>query len=395
MIADVGNGGGTVRYCFFSAQYLPTAGGVERFTYNLARRLTASGDSVCVVTSALPGLPGRETDDSGIEILRLPSLLLMNGRFPVIKPGKELARLTRELRARAFDFCVINTYFYPMSLYASWWTRREGIPAVVINHGSAWLMGGASPVEAAGRAYERFSARLAHRWCGRFYGVSSACCQWMQTFGIQAEGILTNAIDPDEVRNLAQSGCRDWRGKLGIPKKAPIIAFVGRMVPEKGVEVLAAAMPEIRRVVPGAVLIMAGAGPLLEAVRARKIEGLYAVGELPYADSLSLLEQAQVFCLPTRSEGFACTVLEAAALECPIITTATGGSPQLLPDQSYGILLPDMSPEQTARACIQALENPKWRRRASRNARVRLEENYTWDRAVETLKSIEKRVPKQ
>ena len=49
--------------CFFSAQYLPTVGGVERYTFNLAKRAVQAGHRVLVVTSALPGLPQEETDD--------------------------------------------------------------------------------------------------------------------------------------------------------------------------------------------------------------------------------------------------------------------------------------------------------------------------------------------
>ena len=60
--------------------------GVERYTWNLARRCVAAGHRALVVTASLPGLPARETDADGIEILRLPSLPVMNGRFPVLKP---------------------------------------------------------------------------------------------------------------------------------------------------------------------------------------------------------------------------------------------------------------------------------------------------------------------
>ena len=44
-------------FCFFTAQYLPTPGGVERYTWNLARRCVADGHRALIVTSALPGLP--------------------------------------------------------------------------------------------------------------------------------------------------------------------------------------------------------------------------------------------------------------------------------------------------------------------------------------------------
>ena len=70
-------------YCFFSAQYLPSMGGVERYTYNLARHLIVKGNRVTVVTSAVRGLPEHEVSE-GIEIYRLPSFGFLNGRFPIL-----------------------------------------------------------------------------------------------------------------------------------------------------------------------------------------------------------------------------------------------------------------------------------------------------------------------
>ncbi len=379
-----------MHYGFISAQYLPTAGGVERYTWNLARRLAAQGHRVTVVTSALPGLCAHEADADGIEIYRLPSFPVMQGRFPVIRENAQFRALAAQLWADRFDFCVINTYFYPLCLYAARQTKRRGIPAVCVNHGSAWLMTGNPVLAWAGRVYERFAARYLQKNCGRFYGVSQAACAWLATFDISADGILTNAVDPAEVRQTAAQGEPNWRARLGLAADAPLIAFVGRMIPEKGVGALADALPEIRRAVPGAALVLAGGGPLLEEIRGRGAAGLFAVGELAYADSLALLAQADAFCLPTRSEGFACTVLEAAALGCPILTTATGGSPQLLIDESYGLLLPDRTPAAAAAACIRALRDPAWRRIAAENAEKRLEENYTWARAVAALETIGK-----
>ena len=95
--------------CFFSAQYLPTVGGVERYTWNLAKRTASAGHHAIVVTSALPDLPGHETDADGIEIYRLPVWPVMNGRFPVPKPGKAFAPLSKALWAESIDLCVIQT----------------------------------------------------------------------------------------------------------------------------------------------------------------------------------------------------------------------------------------------------------------------------------------------
>ncbi len=377
-------------FLFFAAQYLPTAGGVERYTYNLAKRVIAAGNRAIVVTSALPNLPAQEVDADGIEIIRLPSFLLMGGRFPVIKPNKVFARLAKAIWANTIDFCVINTYFYPLSLYAAAKTKKHGIQTIAVNHGSAYLMVGNPIVAFLGKVYEQLAARFVHYKCPAIYGVSGAACDWMQTFGIATNRILSNAIDPAEVQRLAAAEPFDWRAAYQLPADCKIISFVGRLIPEKGVLSLAAALPEIRKVCPNAVMILAGEGALFETLSTAQVEGLYLAGKQSYEKTLALFAQSNLFCLPTRSEGFACTVLEAAALRCPIATTATGGSPQLLRDATHGILLADMSPRAVIDACTMALAQDDWCAIAADKTYAILTEHYTWAQVAKQLLAMPK-----
>lgn len=141
----------------------------------------------------------------------------------------------------------------------------------------------------------------------------------------------------------------------------------------------------IRKEIPDVCLLMAVTGPLLEKYSLDPPAGVFLLGAQPYGDVMALLQQADLFCLPSRSEGFACTVLEAAALGCSIVTTATGGSPDLLISDTYGLLLKDMEPTSISEACIRALSDPQWRANASVLTRQQLLENYTWDCAVGQL----------
>ena len=59
--------------CYFSAQYLPTVGGVERYTWNLARCTVAAGHRAIVVTSALPNLPEHEMTGMALKFTACPS----------------------------------------------------------------------------------------------------------------------------------------------------------------------------------------------------------------------------------------------------------------------------------------------------------------------------------
>ena len=374
--------------CFFTAQYLPTPGGVERYTWNLARRCAAAGHRALIVTSALPGLPPRERDPDGLEIWRLPAIPVMKGRFPVLRPGREFKRLAALLWGREIDFCLINTRFYVSSLYAARQAARRRIPAIVVDHSTGHLPMDGALASAAGAAYEHFAAAVLKHYRMRFFGVSQAVCRWLEHFGIKAEGQLYNAVDPAEVRALAHApDATDWRSELGLAPDAPLAAFVGRIIPEKGVAELIKAFTDAA--VPGAALAVAGDGPLLAKLKEGCPPDVHLLGAVAYPKAMQLLAQSQVYCLPTYyAEGFPTTFLEAAACGCPIVTTRTGGSGELLADESFGIQLASADPGPLAGALRKALCDEVWRRAAAEKTAARLEARFTWDAVCQTLLAL-------
>lgn len=371
--------------CFFSAQYLPTVGGVERYTFNLARRVVNAGHNAIVVTSALPGLPDTETDEHGIRIIRLPVWPLMNGRFPVLKPGKAFRALAAQLWATPIDFCLINTRFYISSLYAARQCKKRGIPAIVVDHSTGHLPMGSPLLNAAGAFYEHLAAAWLKACGPRFFGVSRAVCHWLEHFGIHPAGQLYNAVEPSEVRALAHApDAVDWRTRLGLPAEEKLVVFLGRVIPEKGVAELVDAFSSAG--LSGCSLVVAGDGPLLPRLRESCPPGVHLAGTVPYAQAMQLLAQAQLYCLPTYyAEGFPTTFLEAAACGCPILTTRTGGSDELLPDESYGIQLDGVDSTSLAAALKSCLTDDAWRCEAARKTAARLEEHFTWDAVTREL----------
>lgn len=364
-------------FCFFTAQYLPTPGGVERYTWNLARRCVAAGHRAIIVTSALPGLPARERDADGLEIYRLPAFPVMGGRFPVLRPFAPAA----DLWAQGIDFAVIQTRMYTQSIWAARQCRRRGIPALVIDHSTGYMMhGGLGGV--LGRWYEHLACGIIRRCGFPFYGVSGDVCRWLKTFGISAAGTLPNAVDPEELAVLARAEDRtDWRQRLQVPADGHLVAFVGRLIPEKGALQLAKAVQQL----PGCVLAVAGTGPEEEALRAMG-GSVHALGALPHAQIVQLLSQADCYCLPTEyAEGFPTTLLEAAACRCPIVCTHTAGTGELLPDGDYAVYLDDTRPESLAAALTTVLQDPGASRQRCERAFRNLAEHFTWQAVFATM----------
>ena len=378
-----------MRFLFFAAQYLPTVGGVERYTYNLCRTLVGMGHECTVVTSALPPLAAREVSEQ-INIVRLPSLLFLKGRFPVLKQNRAFSRVVKDLFCVSYDFSVINTRFYPLSLFAAKQCFKRGVPTLVIEHGTKHLSLDNSFFDFFANMYEHGAMRYIRRYCGGFYGVSTACNAWLNHFGVTAKGVLFNAVDAKAVNRLASGASFDARKAYSLGEGTFLLVFSSRFIREKGVMELLEAFGEFKKKEPNAALVMAGEGPLFEALKANCPKGVYLTGILPYADNLALIKQADVFILVTYSEGFSTVVLEAASLGACVITTYSGGSSELIENNKSGLLLREITPAAVEEALFAVYRDPAFRISAGEAAKEEATSRFNWERTANTLLDIVK-----
>ena len=81
-------------YAIVASLYPPHVGGVERYSYNLAKKLAEHGNSVIVITSG----DGKIKEEDGVKIYYMPSFMFIGGRLPVLKYGKKTKQLTLALK---------------------------------------------------------------------------------------------------------------------------------------------------------------------------------------------------------------------------------------------------------------------------------------------------------
>ena len=369
--------------CLFSSLYHPSVGGVETYTASLARELARMGLRTIVVTCDTHGRPSREEEVDGVEVLRLPCLPLLNTRFPVPFRARS-SKEWRWLRAQRINYAVVNSRFYPLSVMALRFTREAGIAPILIEHGSAHLTLGNHSADVAVHKVEHLLTDRGKRLDPAYYAVSRKASEWLGHFGIASCGELHNAIDADTY--AAGASDRDFRKELGLSPDALLVSFVGRLVPEKGVRQLA----EAGRLLPDDISIaMAGSGPCLKELRSFESGSAFKLlGRLSRPDAAALLSQSDLMCLPSRSEGFATTLLEAAACKTPPLVTSVGGTDELVPSEDYGTILPETTPQ----AIAKALQNLRWRRDALMSQGERIyrlvKERFSWENtALATLEA--------
>ena len=360
----------------FSALYPPHAGGVEMYTQSLARALVRSGRRTIVVTMAL-GADSGWSEESGVEVLRLPCRPLLGGRYPVPRRDESYRKSWSWLESQAVCGVVVNTRFYLLSYDGLRFAQGHHVTPVLIEHGSAHLTMGSPVLDAGVQLVEHALTARCKRLPADYYTVSAKASAWLSHFGIASCGELSNAIDADEFCQCASS--RDFRAELGLDERDLLVAFVGRLVKEKGIESLAEACFAARINGCPVSVIAAGTGPLEDALRDGSKKGFYCVGGLERPDVAALLQQADVLCLPSRSEGFATALLESAACGTAFIATDVGGARELATDPSHGTIIPDAEPNTVTEALMHAARHrDELVSQGAKLARV-VREERTWD----------------
>lgn len=368
----------------FSAHYLPHVGGVEVFTEGLARALEASGRPVVVVTSNLYDLAVRERLSPLVEIVRLPCWKLLGGRMPLSKANSEQKRLLRSLETIDFAGVVVNTRFYSHSLLGARFARKKGLRPVVIDHGADYLTFGSALLDPFVRAYEHGVTGLLKRQDPAFYGISADSAAWLRTFGIEARGVIPNAIDAAGF--VASATERSFRDEAAVPSDHIVASYVGRLIPEKGVEAIVRAAAELYYLGKPISFLMAGEGSLEESLCREAAPNVHFLGRLGAKDVAALLRDSDILCFPSRSEGFGSALLEAAVFGNALVATDVGIARSLIAGDG-GVLLGAAAPDAIAAAVARYVDDPSALARAQRAAAHRSRVLYSWDNSVRAVEA--------
>lgn len=373
--------------CIFSAQYLPHTGGVERYTYNLAKKLIEHGNSVTVVASQIDQAPEYEISD-GIEIYRLPAIQLLGGRYPIIKKNDKYREQMKKLAEKKYDLVICQTRFYTHSLEGLRFAKRSGIKSIVIEHGTAHLSVGNKLLDFCGGIYEHIFTIPVKRLAGGFYGVSNECNLWSAHFGIRSAGVLYNAVDIDYIESLLAAPKRDFISEYGIKENENTVCFIGRLVWEKGVRQFIESAKRINSGEKKTHFFIAGDGELYDELSALSDEYIHLTGRLDFDEVISLLKISDIFCLPSESEGFPTSVLEAIACGVFVITTFRGGAKEIICDDSSGIILKENTADAITDAIRIALGDPDYRKSAAASAYDRMKAGFTWENTACAVEKI-------
>jgi glycosyltransferase involved in cell wall biosynthesis len=293
------------------------------------------------------------------------------------------SRLRQLVVDRRID--VLHAHEYKTDLLALMLSRSLGIPALATVHG--WT--GHSPRERW--LYYPLDKRILARF-PRLIAVSSEIARELQRHGADGRSITTvlNGIDAGMFRR-SRDRQPSARAAIGVAPGEFAIGSVGRLEPQKRFDLLLEAFSEFRRAVPQARLVIAGDGSLrasLEEQRQRLglADSCTLAGHV--ADVIGFHHALDLFVQSSDYEGTPNSVLEAMALETPIVATEAGGTAELVVDGEHGRIVPIGRRDLLLTAMRQAHECTDESRAMANAARRRVENELSFQSRVRRVEGI-------
>ncbi len=257
----------------------------------------------------------------------------------------------------------------------------------------AWLAG--VPVRLAGhrgsiQGMPAWMTRL-HAWMVNL-GIATqmvAVSERLRGKAVTQEGIrpervvvIPNGITPPPAGDYPETAKRSAREQLGVPADGLLALTVGRLTIQKGQVYLLRAIPRVLESFPNVVFALVGDGPLraeLEA-EARQLGIERAVRFLgTRADVPELLHLADLFILPSISEGMPVALLEAMMVGLPVVASRVEGVDEIIQDGQNGFSVPPGDAEALSQALVRLLGDAELRRRLGAQGKAFVEKRFTID----------------
>jgi glycosyltransferase involved in cell wall biosynthesis/aminoglycoside phosphotransferase (APT) family kinase protein len=309
----------------------------------------------------------------GVPVRRIPPMPLgLSGarRVPA------LVRLLRHERPAVFHAHMSSPVACKWGLAAAVLAR---VPAVL---GTVQVGAYEPPNRSAYRQLRALAARV-----DRYLAVSREIAdELVERLDWPAEKVEVayNAVDVARAAVAAPPGLRE---QLGGGETRPLVLTPARLDAQKGHPVLLEAIAEL----PDALFLFAGEGPERGALEARAAELGVAerVRFLGRRDDIpELLAACDVFVLPSLYEGSSLAVLEAMAADIPVVSSAIGGTEELIEDGRSGLLVAPGDAPALAAALRRVLGDAELRRNLAARARERVDAGLTREQNAERVETV-------
>jgi glycosyltransferase involved in cell wall biosynthesis len=364
--------------------FLPHKGGLERHVYNLSKSLADQGQSVTIYTSNIPETNRFENID-GIEIFRF-----MSFAEPLRDPFV-LRLLFPSKNLQKFDLIHIHMVYGTLAFYGILPKMLYGIPVVITHHGQVRFEHKYKDLIVY--LYEKLFFKILLSRCDSCIALSESDARFLTSFVTKDRiRIIPNAINSADLLHNSKQDIDQFL-KIHNLEDKKIILYVGRLMALKGINYLIEAFFDVKNEMkdPSVVLVIAGEGDEYNSLKKitneyNLIDSVRFIKYLSDTERNYLYQSSLLFALPSLSEGFPTTVLEAMFYGIPVIGTDIPVMKQHFSDSA--LLVPQRNSRALADAILYLFSDPGSALELSLKGKDKVINNFTWDSIVKKYLDI-------
>ncbi len=368
-------------------------GGLAQHVFELARALAAEGNTVDVMTTGDGEQPQNETMEK-INVWR--AVPYDWGTSPGFVDW--VYRLNFALTERSAILCnangrydLVHAHDWMVAPAARLLKHAYHMPLLATIHATEFGRHGGLHTDE-----QRQISQV--EWWLTYEAWKVICCsQYMRNEVKQVFHLPDDKIDviPNGIRAEAyQLGAEEVDLKsLGIEEEDRVIFFVGRLVPEKGVQVMLDAAPAILKVFPKTKFVIAGKGPFEDHLknRARELmltDRVVFAGYIDDAMRNALYQAASAAVFPSIYEPFGIVALEAMVSKTPVIVSSVGGLDEIIEHEVDGLKVYPGDPGSLANQVIRLFSDKHWAGTLVKNAHHKAVNQYSWEHIARVTSDI-------
>jgi glycosyltransferase involved in cell wall biosynthesis len=325
-----------MKICFIIEYYYPCVGGAEVLFQCLAEGLVKAGHTCHVVTCRLPDTKKDETINGvNIHRVRVPKL---GDRFWFIF----LSFFSSWKYAAKAEIIHTRTY---TGAFTAWLIskvrKKRSVNHVFEVMGRKWYEIGINPIMAF--LYRRLESAVLSLPFDAYYCISRNTMESLEDQGIPPEklfltypGIDYDLFNPEKYEKQG----REIRERLGLKKDTFLYTFYGRPGFTKGVEFLVRSVPYVKEKIPSSkLLLILSQSPekghrrilaLIEKLGLKSVEELTIMDSVPREELPYYIQASDCVVIPSLSEGFGFTCVEACTMKIPVVATDAGSLPEVI-----------------------------------------------------------------
>ncbi len=365
-----------------SAGFHPYVGGAEKQALELSVALRARGVKVQVLTRRLPELPRREVI-RGVPVERL---WCAGGGF--LNALTFMSSLAWWLWARASEYAVVHVHLAGSPALPAALVGRLLGKRVIIKLGGGRGVGelACSVGTIGGRLKLRLLSWLKPQFTAVTTELLQECAQFLGPVPVQVQ---SNGVDTVRYRPITACEKQALRRKFGWPEGMGFI-YVGRLAPEKQLGKFLLAWCQAAAEKPGFAAFV-GDGPEVEGLKAlaRESHLQERIFILPAMDAIQeAYAAADVFVLPSVSEGLSNALLEAMASGLAVLGSRVGGTAEAVEEGKVGLLFAAQDADELAGKLKRFLAEPGLAVRMGAAAREKAARDYSLERVAESYEKL-------